>query len=92
MLTSVCYLGIVWPHQQSVLQKVTLFFFYRRVSDLSSDSDFDHSNSPFNDQSPIYVLSGDDEVKHKRETSRGGEITSGSGQSGIQQMSSHNVC
>ena len=91
-MTSVCYLGIVWPHQQSILQNVTLFFFYRRVSNLSSDSDFDHSNSPLCYQSPIYVPSDNDEVNHKRESSRGLEITSGSGQSGIQEMSSHNLC
>ena len=74
------------------LYSFVFVFFYRRVSDLSSDSDFDHSNSPLYYQSPIYVPSDDDEVNHKRESSRGLEITSGSGQSGIQEMSSHNLC
>ena len=82
------YLGILWPHQQSILQKVSLF--YRKVSDLSSDSDFEYNDSPFYDRSPIYIPSDEEEVKHK-ETSRCRDITSGSGPSGTWQTSSH-VC
>ena len=43
--------------------------FYRKVSDLSSDSDFEYSDSPFYDRSPIYIPSDEEEVKQGIEIS-----------------------